>query len=267
MKNAAIGVFDSGVGGLSVLREIRKLLPREDLFYIADSGAGPYGDQSGEFIQERVHVLADFLLTKKVKSLVVACNTATTVAIQSLRMRLSLPIIAIEPAVKPAVELTRSGIVGILATSRTLTSRRFQSLVEDYGNGTKFLLQPCPGLMEQVEKGELESVKTYELTARYLSPLLEQGADTIVLGCTHYPFLLPVIKKLTGPDISIIDPAVAVARQLYRRLETCNLLSSGEVPGVECFWTSGILPGVKPLIAQIWGKETLVCALPSCPQP
>ncbi|MBN2706511.1 MAG: glutamate racemase [Deltaproteobacteria bacterium] len=267
MKNAAIGVFDSGVGGLSVLREIRKLLPREDLFYVADSGAGPYGDQSGEFIQERVHALADFLLEKKVKSLVVACNTATTVAIQSLRMRLSLPIIAIEPAVKPAVELTRSGIVGILATSRTLTSRRFQCLVEDYGNGTKILLQPCPGLMEQVEKGELESVKTYELTARYLSPLLEKGADTIVLGCTHYPFLLPVIRKFTGPDVSIIDPAVAVARQVYRRLEACDLLSSRQTPGVERFWTSGLLPCVKPLITQIWDKKVALCSLSLCPQP
>jgi len=262
MADAAIGVFDSGVGGLSVLREVRAVLPAESLFYVADSGAAPYGERSREFIIERAEAIVEFFLRENAKAIVVACNTATAVAIQSLRSRYAVPMIAIEPAVKPAAAQSRSGVIGILATSQTLASEKFLQLTEKHGQGVRILTQACPGLVEQVEKGELQGEASRAMVERYLEPLLAAGADTIVLGCTHYPFLLPLIREEVGPEVTVIDPAVAVAREVHRRLDAAGLLASAQSPGEERFWSSGAIEQVAPVIAKLWGREISVLPLP-----
>jgi len=262
MANAGIGVFDSGVGGLSVLREVRAALPAEDLLYVADSGAAPYGDRSREFILERAQAIVEFFLDHRIKAILVACNTATAVAIQSLRSRFPLPIIAIEPAVKPAAARSRSGVIGILATTQTLASDSFATLTERHAQGVRVLTQACPGLAEQVERGDLHSEATLQLVSQYVEPLLLEGADTLVLGCTHYPFLLPLIREVAGGEVTVIDPAQAVARELRRRLEAGALLSDANRPGTEHFWTSGIPDQVAAVIERLWGHEVQVRSLP-----
>ncbi|MCK9619600.1 MAG: glutamate racemase [Methylobacter sp.] len=263
--NAAnpIGVFDSGVGGLSVLREIRSALPSEDLLYVADSAHAPYGDKSQQFIEERSIAITEFLISRNAKAIVVACNTATGAAITTLRSRFSMPIIAMEPAVKPAVANTRSGVIGVLATSRTLASDNFVKLFARYGEDAEILGQSCPGLVEQVETGDLSGDKTRLLLERYVLPLLERGADTLVLGCTHYPFLAPLIQQIAGPGVAVIDSAAAVARQLRHRLEAGHLLADKGEAGTECFWTSGAVDKARPLVSQLWRSETEVFALPA----
>jgi len=259
----SIGVFDSGVGGLSVLREIRATLPCEQLLYVADSGAAPYGERTQEFIKARAVAIVEFFLQQRVKAIVVACNTATAVAIKSLRSRYAIPMVAIEPAIKPAAMMTKSGVVGVLATTQTLASENLVLLAEKYGKGVKILSQACPGWVEQVELGRLNDAKTESLVVRYVTPLLERGADTIVLGCTHYPFLLASIRHVAGSSITFIDPAVAVARELGRRLELNGLLSLEKSPGAEAFWTSGVPQQVELVIAQLWGKQVIVEPLPA----
>jgi glutamate racemase len=234
-----IGVFDSGVGGLSVLREIRRELPHEDLLYVADSGHAPYGDKPAEFIEQRAFAIADFLVREGAKALVVACNTATGIAVDALRAHWTLPVVAIEPAIKPAAFLTRSGVVGVLATSQTIASARFARLVERHRGGATILAQPCPGLAEFVERGELSGPATRSLVARCVGPLLDKGADTLVLGCTHYPFVIDEIRAVAGPHVEIIDPSRPVARELRRRLEEAGLLSESTHDGGLRGWSSG----------------------------
>jgi glutamate racemase len=258
-----IGVFDSGVGGLSVLHEIRRALPGEDLLYVADSAHAPYGDKSQQFIEERSIAITEFLISRNAKAIVVACNTATGAAITTLRSRFSMPIIAMEPAVKPAAAHTKSGVIGVLATSRTLASDNFVKLFARYGEDAEILGQACPGLVEQVEAGDLSGDKTRHLLEGYVLPLLERGADTLVLGCTHYPFLAPLIQELAGPGVAVIDSAAAVARQLRHRLEAGHLLADEGKAGTECFWTSGAVATAQPLVSQLWRTETEVCALPA----
>lgn len=248
-----IGVFDSGVGGLTVLREIRNALPGEHLLYVADSQHAPYGEKSRAFIEARSIAICEFLLQQQVKAIVVACNTATAAAIVTLRARFNLPIIAIEPAVKPAVQHTQSGVVGVLATSGTLSSDHFMKLLVRFGSEVRVLVQPCPGLVEQVEAGHLTGGDTLALLEKYLSPLLLQGVDTIVLGCTHYPFLLPAIKNIVGTKIRVIDPAAAIANEVCRRLESAGLRSDAKGVGQEKFWTSGEIEKVRSVIEQLWG--------------
>jgi len=256
-------VFDSGVGGLSVLREIRRELPFEDLIYVADSSYAPYGDRPQELIQGRATAIVQFLVDQHAKAIVVACNTATGIAIDGLRSHFPIPLVAIEPAVKPAASMTKSGIVGILATTQTLSSPKFTRLLAGYSDEVRFLLQPCPGLVEQVEKGELGGQATRTLVERYVRPLVEQGADTIVLGCTHFPFLDPVIRSVTGPSVSVIDPAVAVARELRRRLQLDDLLSGDNRVGTDRFWTTGTPSEVQPVIDLLWMKHVDVRSLPA----
>jgi glutamate racemase len=253
-----IGVFDSGVGGLSVLREIRRELPYEDLLYVADSAHAPYGDKSTRFIEDRTVAIVEFLLSRNAKAIVVACNTATGVAIEMLRAKFSVPIVAMEPAVKPAVAHTRSGVIGVLATSRTITSDNFARLHKRFGADVKILMQSCPGLVEQVELGDLSGDETRTLIARYVAPLLEQEADTIVLGCTHYPFLAPLIREIAGPTVAVIDPSAAIARELRRRLSSANLLSVVNRAGTEQFWTSAATNLAQPIIAQLWQADVKV---------
>jgi glutamate racemase len=256
----AIGVFDSGVGGLSVLRHIRAQLPRLPLLYVADSGHVPYGDKTADYIRERSLALTEFLVAQGAAAVVVACNTATAAAAALLRERFEIPIIAMEPAVKPAVTATRSGVVGVLATVGTLESARFAALLEQYAGDVEIVTQACPGLVEQVEAGELATAATRELVARYTKPLLERGADTLVLGCTHYPFLRPLIAELVGREVQLIDTGEAVARQVVRRLPE-KLLGRGDTTAVEHFWTSGDARSARGIVGQLWGQAVAVSAL------
>jgi glutamate racemase len=257
-----IGVFDSGVGGLSVLREIRRELPAENLIYVADSAHAPYGDKPQEFIEARSLAITRFLLDRGAKAIVVACNTATGAAVASLRNHFTLPIVAMEPAIKPAAAQTQTGVVGVLATRRTLASHNFVKLFERYGSDVEILPQACPGLVEQVEAGDLAGVKTHNLLERYLSPLLAKGADTLVLGCTHYPFLRPLIQEIAGPNVAVIDSSGAVARQLRHRLEVHCLLADINQEGRERFYSSADPAIAGPIIGQLWRPDTKVSRLP-----
>jgi glutamate racemase len=262
MDERPIGVFDSGVGGLSVLRAIRGELPSERLIYVADSGYAPYGDRARDYIERRAVAVVEFLIDAGVKAVVVACNTATGAAVHVLRARFDIPIVAMEPAVKPAAHQTKSGVVGVLATTSTLSSAKFLDLVDRHGGGAQVLVQPCPGLVEQVEAGEFDSARTTALVEKLVRPLLARGADTLVLGCTHYPFLRPAIEAVAGPDVTVIDPASAVARELRRRLETEHLLASPDGEGHEEFWTSGPIESVSAVIGQLWSHRVRVREMP-----
>jgi glutamate racemase len=253
--DAPIGVFDSGVGGLSVLRHIREQLPHEDLLYIADSAHAPYGIKTPEQIQERSLVLAEFLFNQGAKALVVACNTATAAAADVLRQRFTVPVVAMEPALKPAVAATRSGVVGVLATSGMLQSARFAALLESYGQDVKVVTQAGHGLVECVERGELDTPATRELLWSYLQPLLAEGADTLVLGCTHYPFLRQTIADLVGDKFQLVDTGAAVARQLARRLVDEGLATTAQGAGSEQFWSTGDLTQAQLARDQLWGRQ------------
>jgi glutamate racemase len=259
---APIGVFDSGVGGLSVLREIRRELPHEDLIYVADSGYAPYGDRSEDYVRGRAVAVMEFLRTRDAKAVVVACNTATGVAVDALRARYDLPIVAIEPAVKPAAAQSRSRIVGVLATTQTLAGQKFAKLVSTHAGDVEVLTQAAPGLVDQVETGQLNTPSTRSLVERYLQPMLERGADTIVLGCTHYPFLEDLIRDVAGPGVAVIDSAMPVARELRRRLQAGNLLAPGDRRGSETFWTTGSPDRVREVIAQLWMGDVDVREVP-----
>jgi len=257
-----IVVFDSGVGGISVLKHIRDLLPHENLIYVADSRHAPYGNQTPEFIQGRSFWLAEFLLRQGVKSLVVACNTATAAAVTGLRERYpDLTIIGMEPAVKPAVAATRTGVVGVLATSGTLKSAQFAALLEHYGQGVEVVTQACIGLVECVEKGELTSPSTKALLKQYVQPLLDAKADTIVLGCTHYPFVRTLIEELVGRDVVLIDTGVAVAKHLKNRLQENQLLSASDEAGSVSFWSNNEGAYTQVVISALWGDQVSVAHL------
>jgi glutamate racemase len=259
--NKPVGVFDSGVGGLSVLRALRLELPHEHFLYVGDSGCAPYGDRSAEFVTARAVAISEFLVSQNAKAIVVACNTATAVAVQALRARFALPIVAIEPAVKPAASRTRSRVVGVLATTGTLASPNVGKLLANYGSDVEFVIQPCPGLADQVEKGKLATDETRALVARYVRPIVEKGADILVLGCTHYPFIRSMIQEAAGPAVDIIDPAAPVARELRRRLESAGLLNDAAVTGTEQFRTTGTVEIVGPIVRQLWGKTAEVMPL------
>jgi glutamate racemase len=258
LKTAPIGVFDSGIGGVSVLKHLRQLLPHEDLLYCADSKHAPYGNKSPEFIRERSHALTRFLIGQGAKAIVVACNTATAGAIASLREHFSLPIIGMEPAVKPAAAASKNGVIGVLATIGTLKSAQFAALLESYGRNVQVVTQACPGLVECVERGELDSDATGELVAQYLQPLLAAGADTIVLGCTHYPFLRQVIVQQLPSAITLIDTGEAVARQVQRRLQEAGLLNDATGEAKNTFWinraTAAEFEQTLKVIEVLWGS-------------
>lgn len=258
----AIGVFDSGVGGLSVLRAIRAALPHENLVYVADSGHAPYGDQSEAHITQRTLTVGNWLAEQGVKGITIACNTATVVAAKTLREQTHLPVVAIEPAIKPAVALTRSGVVGVLATRQTVQSASVARLVDLYGADKRILLQGCPGLVEQVERADLHSAETENLLRQFITPLIEQGADTLVLGCTHYPFLRDTIQRVAGEGVTLLDPAEAVARELARRLADSGSLSSASQQGHVQFFTSGDEAQAQAVMSHLWDAPLKVQTLP-----
>ena len=219
---ATIGIFDSGAGGLSVLKEIRKALPSGHFIYYADNANCPYGEKSAEFIRERARTITQLLLDRGAQAVVVACNTATGAAIADLRATFDIPFIGMEPAVKPAALGTRSGVIGVLATAGTLKASKYLNTKGLYADGVRIEEHVGEGFVQLVERGELDGPEVERTVRASLQPLLDAGADTIVLGCTHYPFLRPVIERLAGPSVQIIDPAPAVARQLLRVLSSCS---------------------------------------------
>ncbi|WP_263262722.1 glutamate racemase [Pseudomonas sp. RIT-PI-S] len=238
-SSAPVGVFDSGVGGLSVLAEIQRLLPNEHLLYAGDCGHIPYGEKTPEFIRERCVAIAEFFRQRGAKALVMACNTATAAAAADLRERYpDWLIIGMEPAVKPAAMATRNGIVGVLATTGTLQSARFAALLDRFAADVTVLTQPGPGLVERIEQGDLSSPPLRALLAHYLQPLLAGGCDTLILGCTHYPFLKPLLSELLPPDVALVDTGAAVARHLQRLLTQAGL-SNLQACGPTRYWTSG----------------------------
>ena len=258
----AIGVFDSGVGGLSVLRAIRAALPHEHLVYVADSGHAPYGDQTEAHITQRTLTVGHWLAEQGVKGITIACNTATVVAAKTLREQTHLPVVAIEPAIKPAVAITRSGVVGVLATRQTVQSAAVARLVDLYGADKRVVLQACPGLVELVERADLHGPETEQLLRQFIAPLLEQGADTLVLGCTHYPFLRDTIQRVVGEGVTLIDPAVAVARELTRRLADSGHLSAQQAPGRVAFFTTGDVAQAQTVMSHLWDEPLTVQTLP-----
>jgi glutamate racemase len=259
-----IGVFDSGVGGLSVFRAIRDELPSEDLIYVGDSGFAPYGDRSHAFVQERAAAITEFLIREGSKAVVIACNTATGIAVDLLRSRFpEIPIVAVEPAVKPAAARTKSGVVGVLATSGTLASPNVTRLLNRYGVDVEILTQAGTGLVEQVEKGELSGERTRALVQKLVRPMMEKGADVLVLGCTHYPFLRAEIQEAAGSGVEVMDPATAVAREVRRRLETIGLLADSGRRSTDRFLTSGAPEEVAPIMSQLLGKPVEIERLPS----
>jgi glutamate racemase len=273
----AIGVFDSGVGGLSVLHHIRQTLPDERLIYVADSGHVPYGDKSPEYIEQRSLALTRFLIAQGADAIVIACNTATAAAAATLRSQFAIPIVGMEPAVKPAAAATKSGVVGVLATTGTLESARFAALLERYGEEVEIVTQGCPGLVELVERGDLAGPDARALVERYTAPLLARGADTLILGCTHYPFLAPLIRDVVGPDVILIDTGAAVARQLQRRIaaelpgrESQSSTGSGGCPtksfmgqtDATRFFTSGDAAQASRIMALLWDEDVPVQRLP-----
>lgn len=231
---APIGVFDSGVGGLSVLRHIQAQLPHEDLMYFADSGFAPYGNKPEQVVAERSLAVARFLIEHGAKAIVVACNTATVAAIKMLRAHYSeMPIVGVEPGLKPAAALSRNGKIGVMATEVTLAGEKFLLLREQISSASKahFLLQGCPGLVEQIERGECDTATTDEMLQKFILPLLVLGADTLVLGCTHYPFVRAsierIVRQATTREVVLVDTGDAVARQLARLLAAGDRLNPG----------------------------------------
>lgn len=260
-RDAPVGVFDSGLGGLSVLQHARNLLPAENFLYVADSGHAPYGERSADWIRARSLTLGQFLIDSGAKALLIACNTATAAAAQTLRERWpDLPVIGMEPAVKPAAAATRSGVVGVLATTGTLTSARFSALLDTFGRDIRVVTRSGTGLVEAVEQGELDTIATRALVASHIEPLVADGADVIVLGCTHYPFLRKAIEQASGPDVRVIDTGTSVALQLSRKLEAAGLLST-RAKGRERFWSSAAPERSEPVLATLWADGTHIESL------
>lgn len=249
-----IGVFDSGLGGLSVLREITRLLPQERAIYVADSGHCPYGGKSPEQILARATAITEFLLARGAKQIVVACNTATIAAVEALRATYSVSFVGMEPAVKPAVAATRSGVIGVLATGAALAGSKLHRLIDAHAGSVRVITQPCPGLVECVERGELDAPQTRELLRRYTAPLLEAGADTIVLGCTHYPFLRATLADLLGPDVRLLDTGEAVARRVASLLQREGLLAAPDAVGGIDWFTSGEPAMMIDVGTRLWGS-------------
>ena len=221
-----IGIFDSGVGGLSVWREIRRQLPYEDTRYVADQAHIPYGPRTVAEIRTFARSITKFLVGQQCKVIVVACNTASGAALHALRAKFpDIPFVGIEPAVKPAAEHTKTGVIGVIATPTTFQGDLFRDLVSRFGTRVKIHEQTCPGLVELVESGKADSSTAESTTRRCVEPLLEKDIDQLVLGCTHYPFLYDTIRRIVGPDIAIIDPSPAIARQVKRVLTSNKALN------------------------------------------
>lgn len=251
-----IGIFDSGAGGLSVWREIVRELPHEDTLYVADQVHMPYGPRTEQELRRFCTAITRYLVGQGCKAIVVACNTASAAALKHLRETFpSVPSIGMEPAVKPAAAATRSGVVGIMATPATFQGRLFQATVGRHAGSIQLINQVCDGLAGQVERGELGTPATEAMLRGYLEPMLSAGADTVVLACTHYPFVIELIRRIVGPDVQVIDPAPAIARHVRRTLDEHALLSPREAAGTHRFCSTGTAEGFASLLHRLLGVE------------
>lgn len=246
-----IGIFDSGVGGLSVVRELQRLLPYESYYYCADNAWFPYGELGEEQIRDRVISLSRFLVNRGAKLIVIACNTATAAAVESVREELQLPVVAVEPAVKPAVQLSRTRRIAVLATPHTLTSRRLAKLISSYAKEISVVRQACEGWVQQVESGEVDGERAMDLVSAAINPLKEQGVDVLVLGCTHFPFLRPIIEQVAGSGHWVIDSGMAVARQVERLLSEHVLMNRSSSFGELKVWTTGDATRVEAVLGRL----------------
>ncbi len=219
MDSRPIGVFDSGIGGLTVLKELEMLLPKENYIYLADQAHMPYGRKSKRELVGIATDIMNYFITKDVKLVVIACNTATANTIDALRKKYTLPIVGTIPAVKPAAEYTKTGTIAVLSTPSTSKSPALKKLIRDHCKRIKVLNIPCPDLVAQIEKGELNNAKTIKLLEKYLAPAIKYNADHIVLGCTHYPLLKKQIQKIVGKNVTLVDSGAAIARRVKHILQ------------------------------------------------
>jgi glutamate racemase len=258
---APVGIFDSGVGGLSVLREIQAAVPAESIYYVADSANAPWGDKPPGFVRRRALEIARFLVGQGVKAIVIGSNTGTAGSAEALRASLSIPVVGIEPGIKPAVSATRSGVVGAIVPAAVSESDRLASLLDRFGSDVNVIVQPVPGLVEHIERADVDGPEVRRLVEGYVRPMLEAGADVIVLGSTHYVFLIPLLGEIAGPDVTLVETGAAVARQLARVLQEHGL-SAGGANGAERFWTSGDPNSSRRVISALLGREVSVEKLP-----
>jgi glutamate racemase len=265
-----VGIFDSGVGGFSVLNAIRGLLPAQPLYYVADQAHVPYGSRPMEQIRNYSRGITQFLINEGARLVVVACNTASAAALQSLRQEFpEISFVGMQPAVKPATQKTHSQVVGVLATPATFQGELFASVVERFGKDVKILQSTCPGLVHEIEAGRLSGKKTRRILEEAIQPMLDEGADTLVLGCTHYPFVLPLIREIAGESVTVIDPSPAIARRVKYLLEEKDLLEESPSPGSLTIATSGnpntlkenlhfFLKETTTVVPLLWVGDTLI---------
>lgn len=251
-SHAPIGVFDSGIGGLPIAKQINKLMPKESLIYVADTAHAPYGEKSEDYILQRAIAVVELLISKGVKAIVVACNTATMVAIKALRARYDIPFIGVEPGVKPGAIHTKTGVVGVLATEKTLSSHAFDALAKRVAGHVQVEIQPSPQLVRLVEALELEGAEVELAVRQYVEPLIAKRADTIILGCTHFTHLTPVIEQIAGDSVQVISTEVAVAKEVQRRLQQIELLVEAGDSQVQ-FFSNGDLDLFSKQIEFFWG--------------
>lgn len=247
-----IGVFDSGVGGLSIAAAVHRLYPAESLVYYADRKHFPYGSRSEGEVQKLASAAAEFLIDHGAKAIVVACNTASSVALKLLRSRFPVPFVGVVPGIKPGSLVSGAARVGVLATAATFQTRVFTELVEQFAEGVDVRCQVCPDLVALVEAGEVDSPRLEGLISGYLEPLLQDGVDTLVLGCTHYAFLTPVMRRVAGPGVTIIDTAMPVARQVGRVLAERDLLDLSAGEGSVRLHTSGAEQEFQRVARKLW---------------
>ena len=257
--SAPIGIYDSGVGGLTVLRAVSSLLPDEDLIYFADQANVPYGNRSLNEVRGLAEGAASFFMSQGAKLIVIACNTASAAALKYLRgLFPDYPFVGMEPAVKPAAEQTLSGKVGVLATPSTFQGELYTSVVERFAHDVQLFQATCPGLVQQIENGRLNTPQTRKILEDALEPMLQEGVDTLVMGCTHFPFVIPLISKIAGNEVNVIDPAPAIARQVKRILGTRGLLTERKRAGEMVFWTSGDAEKMQVLLPKLIAVEAEV---------
>ncbi len=256
LREGAVGIFDSGIGGLTVAEAIRQALPQERLLYFGDTAHVPYGPRALEEVRAFSFAITEALLAKGCKLIVIACNTASAAALGEARAQWPhVPFVGMEPAVKPAAEHTHSGVVGVIATVATFQSALYASVVDRFAHGVEVLRQPCPGLVKQIEAGEFDTPRTEAMLRGWIEPMLARGIDALVLGCTHYPIVRPLIERIVGPGVRVIDPAPAVARQVERLLHERGLDAMGD--GGITAWASGDAGDFSALAARMGWKGLL----------
>jgi glutamate racemase len=256
-----VGLFDSGVGGLSVLLEIRAALPAEPVYYVADSGNAPWGDKPPAFVRDRGLKIARFLVAEGVKAIVIGSNTGTAGSAEAVRANLDIPVIGIEPGIKPAVNATKTRIVGAIVPAAVGGSDRLASLLDRFSGDVRVIVQPVPGVVEHIEAADLDGPDLRRMVEGYVRPMLDAGADTIVLGSTHYVFLKPLLREIAGDGVALIETGAAVARQLSRVLEERGLRAEREGGG-DKFWTSGDAATSTRVISKLLGRDVRVEKLP-----